>query len=91
MARFASAFILVLLAWPAAAWDGSDGSSGNSVEIEKGQTVRRGREVEFYDHGTGSYRTIDVDSVHRRGRGVEIEGTDSDGNSVTLDMDGRDE
>ncbi|KAB1075463.1 hypothetical protein F6X53_24925 [Methylobacterium soli] len=70
------------------AWDGSDSSNCNGVEIEKGQTVRRGREVEFYDHGAGSFRTIDVDSVRRSGSGVEIEGTDSDGNAVTLDMDG---
>ncbi|MFC5552581.1 DUF5334 family protein [Methylobacterium iners] len=88
MTRIASTLALALLTWPAAAWDGTDGSTGNTVEIEKGQTVRRGREVEFFDYGAGAYRSIDVDSIRQRGRSVEIEGTDSAGNSVTLEMDG---
>lgn len=83
----------ILLIWlasasGAAAWDGTHSETGNTIEIEKGQTVRSGREIEFFDYGTGGYRTMDVDSVRRSGSSVEIEGTDANGNSVTLDMDG---
>lgn len=81
--------ILSLLAGTdVSAWDGTDTGTGNIVEIEKGQTVRQGQEVEFFDYGTGSYRSFDVDSVRRSGSSVEVEGTDSSGNAITLDMDG---
>lgn len=82
---------LCLSALPAHAWDGTDSATGNNVEIERGQTVRRGRDVEYFDYGSGTYKTLDVDSVQRRGGSVEVEGTDNDGNSVTLDMDGNGE
>lgn len=67
------------------AWSGTDSGSGSSVEIESGQTVRPGREIEYSKDGVS--QTMDVDSIRRSGRSVEIEGTDSSGNSVTLEMD----
>lgn len=69
------------------AWDGTNSESGEAVEIERGETVKSGQSIDYYDHGSGSYRTLDVDSVQRRGRSVEIEGTDDSGNAVTLEMD----
>lgn len=86
--RPAILIVSLLAGAPASAWDGTDTGTGNIVEIEKGQTVRQGQEVEFFDYGTGSYRSVDVDSVRGSGSSVEIEGTDSSGNTVTLEMDG---
>lgn len=82
-----AALLLALLPDPAIAWDGTNSETGDSVEIERGETVRRGRSIDYYDYGSGGYRSLDVDSVQRRGRSVEIEGTDDDGNSVTLEME----
>lgn len=78
----------LLVGTAASAWDGTDTGTGSIVEIEKGQTVRQGNEVEFFDYGTGSYRSLDVDSVRESGGSVEVEGTDSSGNAITLEMDG---
>jgi hypothetical protein len=83
----------ILLIWlagasGAVAWDGTHTETGNNIEIGKGQTVQSGHEIEFFDYGSGSYRSMDVDSVRQAGSGVEIEGTDTSGNAVTLDMDG---
>ncbi|MFD2677305.1 DUF5334 family protein [Camelimonas lactis] len=68
-----------------AAWNGTERESGASIEIEKGQLVRPGREIEYYKDG--SYHTMDVDDMRQSGGTVEIEGTDSSGNSITLEMD----
>jgi len=86
-------FVILALLAPrqGLAWDGTNSGNGNAVQIERGQTVRQGREVEFYDYGAGTYRTFDVDSVRQSGGGVEVEGTDSSGNAVTLEMDGNGE
>ena len=84
------AFLILSLfaATAASAWDGTDTGTGNIIEIEKGQTVRQGHEVEFFDYGSGSYRSLDVDSARKSGSNVEVEGTDSSGNAITLEMDG---
>lgn len=72
----------------ASAWDGYDYDSGNHVEIEKGNLVRPGREIEFYDYGSGEYRTGDVQSIKRYGRSVEVEVVDNEtGEYRTFDMD----
>ncbi|WP_419828336.1 DUF5334 family protein [Methylobacterium sp.] len=86
--RPAILIVSLLAGDPALAWDGTDTGTGNIVEIEKGQTVRQGHEVEFFDYGSGSYRSIDVNSVRGSGSSVEVEGTDSSGNAITLEMDG---
>lgn len=72
------------------AWDGYDSDSGSSVEIEKGNLVRRGRDIEYYDYGSGEYREGEVQSIRRHGRIVEVEIEDSEtGETRTFDMDGK--
>ncbi|WP_029586376.1 DUF5334 family protein [Bradyrhizobium sp. URHD0069] len=71
----------------AVAWDGTNTTTGSSVEIERGQLVRSGRTIEVYDSIEG-YKEYDVDSIRRSGSTVEIEATDSaSGESTTLEMD----
>jgi hypothetical protein len=68
-------------------WDGTNTTTGSSVEIERGQLVRSGRTIEVYDSNEG-FKEYDVDSIHRSGGTVEIEATDSaTGESTTLEMD----
>ena len=81
MIAAASAFFTI----PAHAWDGTD-QDGNQVEIDTGNTVRSGNDIEITKDG--ETKTFSVDSVQRYGNSVEIEGTDEDGNSSTLTMDG---
>lgn len=85
----ASLFLVALLvSAPALSWDGYDYDTGSSVEIEKGNLVRRGKEIEYYDYGTGQYRTGEVQSVRSRGRGAEVEVYDyGTGETRTFDMD----
>jgi hypothetical protein len=72
----------------ASAWDGTNTTTGSSVEIERGQLVRSGRTIEVYDSERG-YKEYDVDGIRRYGRSVEIEATDTEtGESTTLEMDG---
>lgn len=68
----------------ALAWSGTD-QNGNSVEIGRGELVRPNRDIEI--EIDGETRNFSVDSVQRYGNRVEIEGTDENGNSMTLDMD----
>jgi hypothetical protein len=77
-----------LVSAEAFAWDGTNTTTGSSVEIERGQLVRSGRTIEVYDSERG-YKEYDVDSIRRYGRSVEIEATDTEtGESATLEMDG---
>ncbi|MGY4413194.1 hypothetical protein ACVWW4_004930 [Bradyrhizobium sp. LB7.1] len=70
------------------AWDGTNTTTGSSIEIERGQLVRSGRTIEVYD-GERGYKEYDVDSIRRYGQSVEIEATDTEtGESTTLEMDG---
>ena len=69
-------------------WDGYDHESGSYVEIDKGQLVRRGREIEFNDYGKGEYRYGDIESIHRYGSTIEIEVYDHEsGEHRTFEMD----
>lgn len=71
------------------AWDGIDSSSGEAVEIDKGNLVRQGNDIEIYDHSTGEYRDVTVESIDRSGSTVEVEVYDNDsGETRTLEMDG---
>ncbi len=73
----------------ALAWDGVDSSTGNAVEIEKGNLVRRGETIELYDSATGDYRDVDVQSIQRNGNAVDVEVYDNEsGEYRTLEMDG---
>lgn len=75
----------LMAASPALAWSGTD-QNGNSVEIGRGELVRPNRDIEV--EIDGETQNLSVDSIRRFGGRVEIEGTDDNGNSVTLDMDG---
>lgn len=88
---FAIATALVLaISTQTRAWDGTDSVTGDAVEIEKGQLVRTGNDIEYYDYGTGDYKNATVDSITRSGLTVEIEVQDSEtGESHTLEMDDR--
>ncbi len=55
------------------AWSGYDWESGNDVEIERGNTVRRGNIIEFYDYDDGSYRDAEVTGIYRNGNRTEVE------------------
>jgi hypothetical protein len=81
--------LLLALATNAAnAWDGTDQDSGDSVEIEQGNLVRSGENIEYYDSGKGEYRTGDVESITRYGSTVEVEITDDEsGETRTLEME----
>lgn len=86
--RLAVLLALSPLALPAQAWDGYDYEKGTYVEIEKGNTVRRGKEIEFYDYNAGEYRYGDVESIRDRGSSVEVEVYDQEsGEYRTFEMD----
>lgn len=73
---------------PALAWDGVDTSTGEAVEIGKGNLVRSGRTIEIYDYGSGEYKDVEVESIQRSGGSVEVEVYDPNtGEYRTLEMD----
>ncbi len=71
------------------AWDGYDYDSGSSVEIEQGNLVRSGEEIEFYDYGGGGYHQAEVQDINRYGSEVvEVEVYDYEtGEYRTLTME----
>ena len=79
---------LILLPIGAMAWDGYDYDRGNYIEIDKGNLVRSGNDIEIYDYDTGDYKDVEVESINRSGGSVEIEAYDYDtGEYRTFDMD----
>ncbi|MGV8948976.1 MAG: DUF5334 family protein [Candidatus Paracaedibacter sp.] len=69
------------------AWTGQEMGSGNSVEIEPGNFVREGENIEFYDSSDGDTRSLDILSIDRLGNTVTIEGIDSETGDVrTFEM-----
>lgn len=80
--------LVALMAGSSYAWDGYDQEKGTSIEIEKGNLVRSGEEIEYYDHGSGEYRNGAVDSIQRFGSTIEVEVTDSESGEVrTFEME----
>lgn len=80
--------VLMLTSTSAFAWDGYDYDKGTYVEIDKGNLVREGNDIEYYDSGTGEYRTGEVQSIERSGSSVEVEVQDSEtGETRTFDME----
>lgn len=55
------------------AWEGYDYDSGSYIEIEKGNLVREGEEIEYYDYDSGEYRAADVESIESNGSGAIVE------------------
>ena len=81
-------FSLLLLPATVLAWDGYDYESGNYVEIEEGNLVREGEEIEYYDYESGEYRYGDVESVESSGSGAEVEVYDHEsGEYRSFEMD----
>jgi hypothetical protein len=79
---------VVMLSTSVRAWDGYDWDKGTSVEIESGNLVRSGEQIEFYDWDKGEYRTGEVQSVDRYGSSVDVEIIDDDsGETRTFEMD----
>lgn len=90
MRKLLSSVALALLITPfhALAWDGYDYNNGTSVDIEKGNLVREGEEIEFFDYSAGEYRGGTVQEINRYGSSVEVVVEDSEsGETRTLDMD----
>ena len=84
---YLSIFIL-MISTQAVAWDGYDYESGSDVEIEQGNLVRPGEEIEFYDYGSGEYRYGDVESIDSNGSSVEVEVYDQEsGEYRTFEME----
>lgn len=75
----------------ASAWEGYDYKSGSYVEIERGNKVKPGRDIEIYDYRSGQYRDVEVESVRKYGFGAaEVEVYDYKNHERrTLDMDRR--
>ena len=70
------------------AWEGYDYETGNYIEIEKGNLVRSGRDIEIYDYNTGSYHDVEVESINSWGGSTEIETYDHEtGDYRTFEME----
>lgn len=81
-------FLLVFGGFPVMAWDGYDYSNGTYVEIDKGNLVREGEDIEIYDYNAGEYRNVEVQNIDRYGSLIEVEIYDYDsGEYRTLEMD----
>lgn len=79
---------IVCLSSPVLAWDGYDWDSGNYVEIESGNLVREGRDIEIYDWETNDYHDVEVIDMRDTYDGVELEVYDYDtGEYRYLDME----
>lgn len=89
MLRFLLIGLLVIVpAFSAYGWDGYDYSNGAYVEIDRGNQVRTGEDIEVYDYSDNSYHDATVESVNRFGSSVEVEVYDqNNGEYRTFDMD----
>ena len=69
------------------AWDGYN-DKGESIEIDSGNLVRPGTEIEVYNYNTGEYSDIEVESMNSYGGSTEIEGFNyNTGEYETLEME----
>ncbi|SOB54773.1 DUF5334 family protein [Pseudomonas lundensis] len=70
------------------AWDGYDSEASSNIEIESGNLVRPGETIDYYDHGTGDYKSADVESINSYGSTVDVEVYDHDsGEYRTFEME----
>ena len=82
------AFFAAIMSSNIYAWEGVDNDSGSDIEIESGNLVRAGEEIEYYDHDYGEYRSADVESVESSGSGAEVEVYDHEsGEYRTFEME----
>ena len=80
-------FVLIIslfITLPVNAWDGFDYERGHSIEIEQGQLVRPGEEIDVYNYNTGRYETYEVEDVNSDE--VEVYNWET-GTYRTFDMD----
>ena len=83
---FLAAFFLACS--PALAWDGIDEDSEIEIEIEEGNLVRSGNDIEFYDFNDDTYHRGEVQSITRTHNSVDVEIYDYDNDEIrTLMMD----
>ena len=69
------------------AWDGYDYNSGTYIEIDRGNLVREGSDIEYFDYGTG-YQYGEVTNIDSYGSSVEVEVYDyNSGEYRTFEMD----
>ncbi len=86
--KFIILVLFLTVSTPAFAWDGYDYENGSFVEIDKGNLVRSGQDIEIYDYSTGDYKEVEVESVRSNGSNVDVEVYDYDtGEYRTLEMD----
>lgn len=83
-------YILTFILYPfnVYGWSGYDWNNGSFIEIEKGELVKEGEDIEIFDYGEGEYKNIEVDSMDKYGNHIEIEGEDIETGEIrTFDMD----
>ena len=87
--KIGSIFVLIFINFSIyGEWNGYDWDSGSYVDIESGNLVREGQDIEIYDWGTGSYSDVEVTDINSFGSGAEVEVYDySTGEYRILDMD----
>ena len=88
MTMKASLTLMLLFPLSVLAWDGYDYEKGTSVEIDSGNYVRPGADIEVYDYDKGEYIEVEVQSIQRYGSSVEVEVYDYEtGEYRTFEMD----
>lgn len=86
--RYITLVICTLWSTGALAWDGWDYEAGSAVEIDKGNLVRDGETIEYFDYDSGSYRSGTVQEIDRTGSSVDVDIIDDEtGESRTFEMD----
>lgn len=81
-------FAAVIFPIKSYSWDGYDSENQSYIEIEQGNLVRSGNEIEIYDYSDDSYKTVDVQSITRSEDLIEIEVYDSEKNTYrTFEME----
>lgn len=79
-----SIIVILALVSVSFAWEGYDYKRGDYIEIEKGNLVRQGQDIEIYDYSDGTYKNVEVESVNSR----EVEVYDYEtGEYRTFDME----
>lgn len=71
--RLLAAASIALLPLTGQAWENEEFESGDLVEIERGNLVPPGQEVEVYNWDEGKYEYHEVESRRRYGSEVEVE------------------
>lgn len=81
-------FIILTLPLPAGAWDGKIRGTSEYVEIGRGQYVRNGEIIEYYNHDTGETHEAEVDSVDDGNGSTNVTVVDGDsGVKSVLEME----